>query len=410
MRFSQLAIQTQRYDPANARSAGFALLVRASYLTREGQPLEMGQLVHENARKHWDKMASKFDPSPDLAKAFLFGLGIRVIPSITADEFYYPIASGDEEIMLCDTCGYASHRNLAGLRKEPPRVEVALPVEKVATPDCTTIESLATFLQVSKEKTAKALMYTRLSDKRFIFIVVRGDMQASEAKLRQRLGDLRPATGDEIIAAGAVAGYASPIGLREALVVVDDLIPRSANLIAGANLAGYHLKNVNYPRDFTADLVADVVLPRGGDLCPDCAAPLELRTASVLSSGSEIRFDELLLPLAESHHDEKGLTLPRSIAPFDVYLMHVPGKTIDTALEAENIYAQLKDAGIAVLFDDRDERAGVKFNDADLIGCPIRITVGERGLQNGAVEMKLRNATEIQAIPLGEIVAIIKQE
>ncbi len=408
MRFSQLSIQTQRDTPANARSTGLALLARAGYLTREGQPLELARLVLENARSHWEGMAGKFGPSPDLVKAFLFGLGLRVLPSSETDEFYFPIATGADEIMSCAACGYAARRELAGLRKKAFSAEAPLAVEKVHTPDCSTIESLAAFLRIPKEKTAKALMYTRLSDGKFIFVVVRGDMQLSEAKLRQRLGETRPASADEIIAAGAVAGYASPIGLFEALIVVDDLVPRSPNLAAGANEAGFHLKNVNYPRDFQADLVADVILPRAGDFCPECTAPLEVRAAETLSTGSEIHFDRLLLPLAESHHDEKGLTLPKSVAPFDVYLMNIPGKLTDTAFEAETIYVWLKEAGISVLYDDRDQRAGVKFNDADLIGCPMRITLGERNLQNGMLELKLRSADENQLVALADIVAIIQ--
>ena len=409
MRFSQLAIQTQRDNPANARTTGFALLARAGYITRDGQPLELARLVLENARKHYEALAGRFDPSPELAKAFLFGLGLRVIPSSAGDEFFFPIASGADEILSCAACGYAARRETAELGKKAFSAEAALPVEKVHTPDCSTIESLAAFLHIPKEKTAKALMVTRLSDGKFVFIVVRGDMQLSEAKLRQRIGEARPATAEEIAASGAVAGYASPIGLRDALVVVDDLVPRSPNLAAGANESGFHLKNVNFPRDFQADLVADVILARAGDSCPECTAPMELRLAETLSTGSDIRFDRLLLPLAESHHDEKGLTLPRSIAPFDVYLMNVPGKQMDTALEAENVYTALKAAGIPVLYDDRDERAGVKFADADLIGCPIRITIGERNLQNGMAELKGRSENENQLAALGEIVAIISK-
>lgn len=407
MRFSQLAIQTQRDAPANARTAGFALLVRAGYLTRDGQPLELARLMLENVRKHYETLAARFDPSPELSKSFFAGLGLRVISSGEADECYFPITTGADEILVCGACGYASRRETASLHKKAFSAEAPLPVEQVSTPNCNTIESLASLLHIPKEKTAKALMYTRLADGKFVFVTVRGDMQLSEAKLRQRIGEVRPATAAEITAAGAVAGYASPIGIGDALVVVDDLIPRSPNLVAGANLSGFHLKNVNYPRDFQADLVADIILPRSGDACPECTAPLELRTAETISTDGEICFDRLLLPLAESHHDEKGLTLPRAVAPFDVYLMNVPGKTINTTLEAENIYAQLKAAGILVLYDDREERAGVKFNDADLIGCPIRITVGERGLQNGMAELKVRNATESEQVLLAEIVPVL---
>jgi prolyl-tRNA synthetase len=190
--------------------------------------------------------------------------------------------------------------------------------------------------------------------------------------------------------------------------VVDDLIPHSPNLVAGANAAGYHLLNINMPRDFQADLTADVILPRNGDACPACGASLEVRAAEILASDGEIHFDRLLLPLAEAHHDEKGLAFPKSVAPFDVYLMHVPGKLIDTTFEAENLYARLRGAGISVLYDDRDERAGVKFNDADLIGCPMRITVGERSLQNGMVELKARTAAETRLLPIADLLTGIE--
>ena len=410
MRFSQLNIQTQRDNPASARTAGFALLVRAGYLARDGQPLALAQQVLENLRKGYDALTAKFEASAELSKSFLTGLGLRVIPSSTADAFFYPINAGTDEILLCTTCGYASLREIASARKQVFSAEAPLPVEQVATPDCSTIESLAAFLHIPKEKTAKALMYTRLSDGKFVFIMMRGDMQLSEAKLRQRIGEVRPSNAAEIAAAGAVAGYASPIGIRDALVVVDDLIPRSPNLAAGPNISGFHLKNVNHPRDFQAQLIADVTLPRSGDACPECDAPLELCAAETLAHGGAIHFDRLLLPLAETHYDEKGLTFPKTIAPFDIYLMNVPGKMMDTSLEAETVYASLKAAGISVLYDDREARAGVKFNDADLIGCPIRITLGERSLQNGMAEWKARCASENQQVALTEIISTVRNQ
>jgi prolyl-tRNA synthetase len=411
MRFLELSLQTQRDNPSNARTAGFALLVRAGYLTRDGQPLELARLVIENARKLHAEMTAHSGPTHEATDAVFSRLGLPVLPSHTADEFYFPIVTGSDEITYCAACGYASRRDLSGLRKQPfGSPEEARPVEQVSTPDCSTIESLAAFLHIPKEKTAKALMYTRLSDGRFVFIVVRGDMQLSEAKLNQHIGAARPATEGEIAASGAVAGYASPVGLRDALVLVDDLIPHSPNLVAGANAAGYHFRNVNYPRDFDAGLVADVALARAGDACTECGAPLELCAAETLAADNQIDFDRLLLPLAETHHDDKGLTLPRGLAPFDVYLMNVPGKSIDTSVEAGNIYARLAGAGLSVLYDDRDERAGVKFNDADLIGCPLRITVGERGLQNGMVELKERKAAANRQVPLPDLLDQITEQ
>jgi prolyl-tRNA synthetase len=191
--------------------------------------------------------------------------------------------------------------------------------------------------------------------------------------------------------------------LKEALIVVDDLIPQSQNLVAGANEAGYHLKNTNYGRDYSAKVVADLIQAKAGDACVNCGNPLSVVSAIVLGNQNEYNFENILLALAEAHHDDKGLTFPHPAAPFDLYLMHVPGREMDTRAKAEEIYNELQSADIAVLFDDRDERAGVKFNDADLIGCPLRLTAGEKGLKEGMVELKLRKANEIQLVRVAEI-------
>jgi len=301
---------------------------------------------------------------------------------------------------------------LARFAKAPFSQEEQLPLEKVLTPDCNTIESLANFLHVPKEQTAKALMYTRISDGKFIFVVVRGDMQASEAKLKQHVGDIRAATVEEIVSVGAAAGYASAIGLKEALIVVDDLIPQSQNLVAGANESGYHLKNTNYGRDYSAQIVADLIQAKVGDACIQCGNPLSVVSAIVLVDKRGETFhpyaENILLALAETHHDDKGLTLPSPVAPFNVYLMHLPGKELDTRAKAEELYRIFQDEGFSVLFDDRDERAGIKFNDADLIGCPIRVTVGEKGLKEGMVELKLRKVKENQLVTIENIVEKIK--
>jgi prolyl-tRNA synthetase len=228
-------------------------------------------------------------------------------------------------------------------------------------------------------------------------------MQLSEAKLKSIIGDVRAATAEEIAGAGAVAGYASAVGLKDAMIVVDDLIPESQNLVAGANETGYHLKNTNYGRDYSAEIVADVSQAQEESLCVECGNPLSVLSAIDLTNNSQ----NILLALAETYHDEKGLTLPHPVSPFDVYLMHIPGKELDTRAKAEDIYNELRNAGISVLFDDRDERAGVKFNDADLIGCPIRVTVGERGLKEGMVELKLRKDNEKQLVAVDNIVETI---
>lgn len=389
MKYTDLQIQTQREAPNNARTEGFAFLVRAGYLTRENEKLSLGQQAISRLQ---DLLK---DPS------LLFQLSL---PLFTNDhETFFPLPTGDVEIAHCESCKYSERLEFAQFKKKALPREDELPLEKVLTPDCNTIESLANFLGVPKQKTAKALMYTRVSDGQFVFIVVRGDMQLSEAKLRNIVGEIKLADTESVRSAGAEAGFASPIGLTNALIIVDELIPRSHNLVAGANEAGYHFKNTNYPRDYSAEIVADVTQAKAGDLCVNCGNPLSTLTAISLASDSGFQFENILLAIAETYHDDKGLALPKSAAPFDVYLMHVPGKTINTLEKAEEIYNALQRAGISVLFDNRDERAGVKFNDADLIGCPVRITAGEKALKDEMVELKLRTAAGGNIVPLEKI-------
>lgn len=391
MKYRELQVQTQREAPNNARTEGWAFLVRAGYVTRENLPTPLGQAALEHLRAHAVQ-----------ALTHLAVIG-------NEKETFFPIPSGNIEVIHCPHCQYTERLELARFAKKPAEEEALLPVQKVETPECNTIESLTNFLRIPKEKTAKALMYTRVSDGRFVFVAVRGDMQLSEAKLKAQVGEVRLATTEEIVGAGAAAGYASAVGLSpEALIVVDDLIPASRNLAAGANESGWHLINTNYGRDYSAKIVADLAQAKAGDPCALCGGPLEV--VSVLDV-TEDPFN-LLLALAEAHHDERGLTLPHPAAPFDVYLMHVPGREIDTRAKAEEVYRALSEAGVSALFDDREERAGVKFNDADLIGCPLRVTVGEKALKEGMVELKPRTSKETRSVPLAgiakEILSILK--
>lgn len=389
MRYHELSILTQREFPNNARTAGFGWLVRAGYLSRENTWLPLGKQALARLRQLSEQ------PS------FFSWLDL---PLLTHEgEIYFPFADGTLEIAHCPACGYAMQRELAQTHKTPFSQEPPQPLEKVSTPACNTIEALANYLNVPKEKTAKALMFTRLQDGQFIFVVVRGDTTLSEAKLKNAIGDFRLATPEEILRRGAVPGYASPLGIHDALIVVDDLIPHSPNLVAGANEEGYHLKNVNCGRDYTPDKIVDLTLPQAGEACPHCQSALEIIPAELVATGGTIFFEKILRALAEAHHDERGLTFPLSAAPFDVYLMHIPGRESDTLATTQAIYEQLKAAGLSILLDDRDERAGVKFNDADLIGCPLRITVGEKNLKEGLVELKWRRTGEQTQVPLANL-------
>lgn len=366
-----------------------------------------------------------------------------------AHEYMYLTPIGEDTLVLCDNCGYSSNRQIALFKKNPPPAEEPLPAEKVYTPDAKTIEALANYLQVPKQKTAKAvfLMATLPTEggeykETFIFAVVRGDMELNETKLANTLKakDLRPATEEEILATGAVPGYASPVGLKDVLVVVDDLIPHSPNLVAGANEEGYHLKNVNYGRDYQANIVADITAAQDGDACIRCGAPL--RTARGVEVGNIFKLGtrysdamgctfldkdgvekpiimgsygigsgRLMACIAEEHHDEQGLIWPITVAPYEVEIVSIGGHQSDKVQRAaDSLYHELQSKGIEVLYDDRDESPGVKFADADLIGIPIRLTVSERTTQQDAVEFKRRDQSETRLVPLNEVFTTVRQE
>jgi prolyl-tRNA synthetase len=396
MKFRALNIETLRQSPSNSRTEGFALLVRANYVTRENRLTELGK----HALAHLKEM-SRVD-----ADTFMNRLGLVTLRA--EDETFFAITTGTVTLLRCPLCNYTARQEIAQLEKRVFSSESESTLEKVATPDCSTIESLALFLGIPKQKTAKALMFTRISDGKFIFGALRGDLQLSEAKFKRVSGEIRIASPEELAQAGAVAGYASPVGLKNAIIIVDDLIPRSPNLVIGANEFGYHLKNSNFGRDYSADVVADIVLAKSGDPCPQCGTSLVALSAELLADEGGYRFENILPALAEGHHDDKGLMFPSGVSAFDVYLMDIPAGEMNTGPEAEKIYALLQDAGITVLFDDRSERAGIKFNDADLIGCPIRVSVGEKNLKDGMVELKPRMSTQNQLVPISNLIGSIQ--
>jgi prolyl-tRNA synthetase len=358
-----------------------------------------------------------------------------------AHEFMYLSNVGEDTLFFCDNCGFAANRQVARAAKPTPAAEDPAPLEKVATPHATTIAALAEYLDIPESRTAKAVfMMAALTNgqeerEEFVFAVTRGDMEVNETKLANLLGarSLRPATEDEIRSSGAVPGYASPVGLKNVQVVVDELIPLSPNLAAGANEEGYHLLNVNFGRDFTAARVADITAAQEGDDCSVCGSPLHstrgVEIANIFKLGTRystamgcefldetgqlrqvimgsygIGVGRLLACIAEEHHDERGLVWPVSVAPYQVHLVGLAGKTGETEKTAAGLYEALTAAGVEVLFDDRAESAGVKFMDADLIGLPVRVTISERSIRQGGAEVKLRSGLEIRIVALDELI------
>lgn len=358
-------------------------------------------------------------------------------------EFMFVHEAGEDSFARCDACGYAANLEAAEFALPAPPEVPLQPVQKVATPDCMTIQAVADFLGVPTSQTLKAVFFVqaRLSaPERFVFAVIRGDLEVNEVKLLRALGGgtLRAATDDEITATGAVPGYASPIGLSpEVMVVADQSVRAGANFVSGANDAGYHLTGVNVPRDFDPALVADIAAAFDGATCARCGQgalrverAIELghcfklgtrysEAAGVIytdEAGAEhpvvmgsygIGLERLMAAIIETHHDEWGIIWPPSIAPFDVHLLTL-GKDPQLGEIAAQVYADLRAAGLDVLLDDRAESAGVKFADADLIGIPVRLAVSGKALAAGGVEAKRRDSAERVIVPLDEVAAWVR--
>jgi len=354
-------------------------------------------------------------------------------------EFMLPAETGEDTVITCPKCGYAANAEKAVFAKskagEPQTIP--LPLEEIATPGKKAIEEVATFLGVSAVQTLKAVFY--VADGEFIFVVIRGDLPVNEIKLAHALKvkELRLATQAEVTEQNITAGFASPIGLKGIKVVADDSVPAAANLVTGGNKPDTHIKNANYGRDFRADVVADIALAKAGDICTRCGTGLqavrgievghifklgtlyseklgayftdESGNPQVITMGCYgIGLGRLLAAAVEQNHDEKGIVWPASIAPYQVHLCALfidEPKVIETA---EKLYNELTTAGIEVLYDDRAESPGVKFNDADLLGMPLRITISPRNLEKNSVEVKWRTEKKAQLLPLDGITGAIK--
>ncbi len=338
-------------------------------------------------------------------------------------EFVLLADSGEDTVLTCDSdsCDYGANLEKAEFVKTHNQEEQLWPVEKFATSGVKTIAALAELEGVPSSKTAKAVFYT-IDDQVYI-LVIRGDYEVNETKVRNMLGGAEPrlATPAEVENAGFPAGSASAMGIDSKFVIADDSAVENANLLAGANEAGYHYRNVNYGRDWTADHVGDIADAVEGHKCARCddgylkqhrgievGHIFKLRT--VYSDAMNVTFNDaggklqpvymgcygigtgrLLAAAVEANHDDRGMTLPRSIAPFEVVIVAVNMHNNDDVRDqAEKLYAELQNSGIDTLLDDREEAPGAKFADADLIGMPVRVVVSPRSIQNGGVEVKHR--------------------
>ena len=355
-------------------------------------------------------------------------------------EFMVIADSGEAEIVFCTSCDYAANVEKAELFPLEAQEEAMLTKEEVVTPDCKTIADVCAYLKLPVDHSVKAVAYN--SEKGLILCFVRGDHEVNEIKVINTCGviDLEMATEEQLAAAGTVGGYMGPVGIdnKKVIVVVDATVMKMHNVCCGANKEGYHFIIVNPGRDFTPTYVADIRLIQEGDPCPHCGGEVSkargievgqvfklftkyssaLRATYLDENGKEqpmvmgcygVGVSRTMAAAIEQNYDDNGIIWPIEIAPYHVLVVPVNTKDEASAAKAEEIYMQLKKVGLETVIDDRNERPGVKFKDADLIGYPLRVVVGPKTLTEGKLEVKIRKTGEIRYLPLdGDYVQDIK--
>ena len=356
-------------------------------------------------------------------------------------EFMVIAESGEAEIVYCIQCDYAANVEKAEMHVIEAADEAMLEKAEVETPNCKTIADVCAFLNLPVEKSAKAVAYK--SEKGLILCFVRGDHEVNEVKVINTCGVLEVEMADEsmLVEAGTCGGYMGPVGIdpEKVMVVVDHSVMQMHNFCCGANKEGYHLVNVNPGRDFTPTFVADIRLIQEGDPCPHCggkvakARGIEVGQVFKLftkysaamnctfldENGKEnpmvmgcygIGVSRTMAACIEQNNDKDGMIWPVAIAPYEVLVIPVNTKDEASTAKAEEIYETLKKAGVEAVIDDRNERPGVKFKDADLIGYPLRVVVGPKTFAEGNIEVKARRTGEVTMLPVeGDYVASIKE-
>ena len=353
-------------------------------------------------------------------------------------EFILATPTGEDTVITCPACGYTANAEKASGVYHELSAEDEESLEEVSTPGVKTIDGLAQYLNISDEKTFKAVFY--MADGELVFVTIRGDLEVNDIKLKNALhaSDLRLADDQEVAKAGLVAGSASAIGIHDIKRVGDLSITRGNNFVVGGNKPDTHLRGANYPRDFQVDILTDIALAEPGQGCPNCGQPLEairgIEVGHIFKLGTffsealganyldqegqhqpimmgcyGIGVGRLLAAAIEQNHDDKGIAFPAPIAPYQVHLVGLNLADEQVAEEAERLYQELQDQGIEVLFDDRtDQTAGVKLNDVDLLGLPVRLVVSPRNMKAGVVEFKQRLDETSSLVPTGEVVATLQ--
>ncbi len=350
-------------------------------------------------------------------------------------EFMALAEAGESAILYCDTCDYAATDEIAGREPLPVEPEEMLPIEKVDTPNCGTVEDVAKFLNVPTNRIVKTMYYQ--ADDELVIVLIRGDRRINEIKLQGLLGcnELALADNAKIEQGGSKVGYLGPVGVENIRILADAEVPPMFNVIVGANDGERHLLNVNFQRgDFRIDQVADLRYLEEGEQCPHCGGHLKLARGIEVGQifklhtkysdslhvnyaaedGAErpmvmgcygIGVGRTMAAVIEQSHDDDGIIWPVAVAPYHVVIIPVNDREQALVDTAAKLYDEMTAAGLEAVLDDRGERAGVKFKDADLIGYPVRITVGAKSLAKGCVEVKIRKTGEMQEIPVGDVTA-----
>lgn len=431
-------IQTKYRDEARPR---FGLMRSREFIMKDAYSFDRDQ---EGLDKSYQEMYDTYE------RIFTrCGLTFRPVEADTgaiggsnSHEFTALSEVGESEIAYCEACDMAATVERAACVDAPASEEAELPTEEVHTPGTKTIEEVADFLGIPQTKTMKALLFVTYDEEGkengYVAAFVRGDRELNMTKLVNALGipehSIEFADEEKMgDATGCVGGFTGPVGLHDCTIVADSELPGLKNLCAGACKVDYHMKNVNYGRDYKADIVTDIKTLKEGDPCPVCGAPVKhargIEVGQVFKLGTkysesmgaiykdENQKDQLIVmgcygigvtrtlaAIVEQHHDENGIIWPVSVAPYHAIITVMKPEDEVQAQTAERIYKELMDAGVEVLLDDRKERPGVKFKDADLLGIPVRLTVG-RGAPEGKIEYKLRRDAEKEELSVDEGIA-----
>ncbi|MEW6686388.1 MAG: proline--tRNA ligase [Candidatus Edwardsbacteria bacterium] len=427
-------IQTKFRDEPRPRSA---VLRARQFIMKDAYSMDVDE---EGLQKSYQSQYSAYKSIFTRCglKYFIVGASSGLMGGTGSQEFMVESPSGEDTVVICNSCDYAANLEIA--------TSVCLPaehsdesLEEVYTPQKKTVEEVSSFLHTHPNQLMKSLLY--IVEDKPLFLLIRGDYEVQESKLISVLKTaiFRHAQPEEVTKlTGAKVGFISPIGIKNIPIMADLSLKGAQGMISGANKDDYHFRGINLNRDLTVDTYADIRLIKEGEACVNCGKPLRITPAielghvfklgtkyseslkanftdlngqekSVVMGSYGIGLERIMAAAIEQHHDENGIIWPLSIAPYQVVITVLNMNHPQSVEVAEKIYKDLQTRKIEVLFDDRDERAGFKFKDADLIGIPFRITIGERALKEGKIEIRFRETQEITKISPEDAVGKINE-